>query len=459
MFCNKTPIQIKDNTYITQNSFIQLIKLEGGKTVYTKIFKEVVSITHHDYSGCIDKEGWDDPTTYLQIIAKLERQGELTPVQFTEIVHDYLLDFKDNHMFFKMYSNNQPLNSVGFQVKRYEDRLYITSTSQEIRVKKGQSILALDNMKIPDLLIKYKKHLNATTYEREKWDYVLSKSSSCTLIDEDGVTETITLHKYKQSEYTPIYSCKQHNKDTLLITLTDFANTDAINTLLDSHKDELNTFPNLIIDVRLNRGGSDDAFFKLLPYLFEDKEISLLDSSDTMQLNHTKRNFHLRMKDIEMEDYDSLDELSKLFTDIFIQDLKKNYKKGFVTFDTSGLPKELQSLKIHGRKSPSRVVILTDDTCGSSGDSFVEVAKKSLKVKVIGRPTAGLNDYSNLAVMEWADTFALYYPTSRLSIIDKGEGMSGIGIQPHIHIPWTPEHIQEDVDLKLALQLLQKEEW
>ncbi|MEM5621221.1 hypothetical protein AAHB56_07200, partial [Bacillus thuringiensis] len=63
------------------------------------------------------------------------------------------------------------------------------------------------------------------------------------------------------------------------------------------------------------------------------------------------------------------------------------------------------------------------------------------------------------AVMEWADTFALYYPTSRLSIIDKGEGMSGIGIQPHIHISWTPEHIQEDVDLKLALQLLQNEEW
>ncbi|EEL71053.1 hypothetical protein bcere0026_20130 [Bacillus mycoides] len=279
-------------------------------------------------------------------------------------------------MFFKMYSNNQPLNSVGFQVKKYEDRLYITSTSQEIRVKKGQSILALDNIKIPELIINYKKYLNENTYEREKWDYVLSKSSSCTLIDEDGVTETITLEKYKQSEYTPIYSCKQHNKDTLLITLTDFANTDAINTLLDSHKKELNAFPNLIIDVRLNRGGSDDAFFKLLPYLFEDKEISLLDSSDTMQLNHTERNFHLRMKDIEMEDYDSLDELSKLFTDIFIQDLKKNYKKGFVTFDTSGLPKELQSLKIHGRRSPSRVVIFTDVTCGSSGDSFVEVAKK-----------------------------------------------------------------------------------
>ncbi|KMQ06337.1 peptidase [Bacillus cereus] len=427
--------------------------------MYTEIFKEVVSITHHDYSGCIDKKGWDDPITYLQTIEKLEKQGELTPVHFTEIVSDYLLDFKDNHMFFKMHSNNPPLNSVGFQVKRYGDFLYITSTSQEIRVKKGQSILALDHMRIPELLIKYKKYLNETSYEREKWNYVLLKSSNCTLINENGVTETINLQKYKQNEYTPIYSIKQHNEDTLLITLTDFTNTEAINTLLDSHKDELNAFPNLIIDVRLNRGGSDDAFFNLLPYLFEDKEISLFDSSETMQLNHTERNYHLRMKDIEIEDYDSLDELSKLFTSMFIQDLKKNYKKGFVTFDTSGLPKELQTLKIHGRKLPSRVVILTDVTCGSSGDSFVEVAKKSLKVKVIGRPTAGLNDYSNLAVMEWADTFALYYPTSRLSIIDKGEGMSGIGIQPHIHIPWTPEHIQEDVDLKVALELLQNEEW
>ncbi|MGE7864799.1 S41 family peptidase [Bacillus paramycoides] len=427
--------------------------------MYTEIFKEVVSITHHDYSGCLDKKGWDDPTPYLNKIEQLEKHGELTPVQFTEIVGDYLLDFKDNHIFFKMTSKKQPLNSVGFQVKRFEDRLYITSANQEKRIKKGQAILALDNIKIPDLLIKYKKYLNETTYEREKWDYVLSKSSNCTIIDGDGVIQTITLLKYKRSDYTPIYSLEKYNEDTLLITLTDFTNTEAVNKLIDTYKNELDSFPNLIIDVRMNLGGSDDAFFKLLPYLFEDKEISLFDSSDTMQLNHTVRNYHLRMKDFEKEDYNSLDELSKLFTDMFIQDLKKNYNKGFVTFDTSGLPLELQTLKIHGRKMPSKVLILTDITCASSGDSFVEIAKKSSKVKVIGRPTAGVNDYSNLAVMEWADTFALYYPTSRLSIIDKGEGMSGVGIQPHLHIPWTPEHIQEDVDLKVALQLLNQEEW
>ena len=73
-------------------------------------------------------------------------------------------------MFFKISTSDQPLNNVGFQVKRYEDRLYIISTSEEKRVKKGQAILALDNMKIPDLLIKYKKYLNENSYEREKWD-------------------------------------------------------------------------------------------------------------------------------------------------------------------------------------------------------------------------------------------------------------------------------------------------
>lgn len=55
--------------------------------------------------------------------------------------------------------------------------------------------------------------------------------------------------------------------------------------------------------------------------------------------------------------------------------------------------------------------------------------------------------------------FFYYNRDVKFLLIDKDEGMSEIGIQPHIHIPWTPEHIQEDLDLKLALQLLQNEEW
>ena len=66
----------------------------------------------------------------------------------------------------------------------------------------------------------------------------------------------------------------------------------------------------------------------------------------------------------------------------------------------------------------------------------------------------GLNDYANLVSMKWEEGFELMYPSSRLSRIDKGQGMTGVGIAPHIHIPWTPEHIEEDFDVKKAFELL-----
>lgn len=65
----------------------------------------------------------------------------------------------------------------------------------------------------------------------------------------------------------------------------------------------------------------------------------------------------------------------------------------------------------------------------------------------------GLNDYANLAIMRWKDTFELWYPTTKLSIVDEGKGLSGVGIQPDIYIPWTPEHIETDIDFNKALEL------
>jgi hypothetical protein len=54
----------------------------------------------------------------------------------------------------------------------------------------------------------------------------------------------------------------------------------------------------------------------------------------------------------------------------------------------------------------------------------------------------------------------IMYPTSGLSRIDKGEGMTGKGIDPDIYIPWTPEHLETVVDVRMALKVLASEtEW
>lgn len=69
---------------------------------YLEIFDEIVSVTHHDYSGCIDKKGWDHPDLYRNQIDELVQNNQLTPEKFKEIVDDYLLDFKDSHMYFRL---------------------------------------------------------------------------------------------------------------------------------------------------------------------------------------------------------------------------------------------------------------------------------------------------------------------------------------------------------------------
>lgn len=109
---------------------------------------------------------------------------------------------------------------------------------------------------------------------------------------------------------------------------------------------------------------------------------------------------------------------------------------------------------IYGRGNPKSIVVLADFMCGSSGDSFVETVKKSNKVTVVGRATMGLNDYANLATQKWDEGFEFMYPTSRLTRIDAGQGMTGVGIEPQLYIPWTPEHLNVDVDMESALVVL-----
>lgn len=77
-----------------------LTNINGVIRMYSKIFKEIVEVMHHDYAGYIDKIGWDRPNDYKKRIPNLERNNALNTTLFSEIVNDYLLDFKDPHVYF-----------------------------------------------------------------------------------------------------------------------------------------------------------------------------------------------------------------------------------------------------------------------------------------------------------------------------------------------------------------------
>ncbi|MBB2482351.1 peptidase [Bacillus sp. APMAM] len=420
---------------------------------YIEIFEEIVTIIHNDYSGCLDKKGWDSPDEYRREIIELENQKLLDPQKFVQIVSDYLLDCKDQHLFVKLSnSSSNKMMNVGFKVRRYEDLLYIYEVDRETRVHKGMAIKSLDNITIPELAAIHKRLLMEDKYERQRWEPILKKYKMCEIVDQNDQIIQMDIRLYEPNNKEPEYSIKEINEDTLLMKITDFLNVNAIDRLIKDWEDRLDSCTNLIIDVRVNGGGSDDSYFPLLNYIV-DRSCSLVEfagTDDTAIFNCTHRNFTNKIEPLYEELEKAENEETRKFLQIYIDEWKRNIGKGFVELDFSELA---QDIYFQAKGKPEKVIILSDYYCGSSGDQFVEVCKNSKKVTVIGRATMGVTDYSNLAIQTWNNQIELWYPTSRVSKIDNGMGLTGVGVLPDIYIPWTPEHIFEDIDLKKALSL------
>lgn len=415
-----------------------------------KIFREVVQIMQNDYAGWKDKQGCDRPDHFLEMI---KGKDGLTKKEFKEIVEEYLLDFNDQHIHFIMENvESEKVKNRGFKVRRYDDQLYVTEVDSEERLEPGMSIVSLGGKSIRELKELHHRRLNENHPERENWAPILMLYPEGEVVGANG-KQKFTFGLYNKKPYVPTYSVEK-KKDAVFITLTDFASPDAIAKMVVENKELLETADKWIIDVRVNYGGSDSSIYPLLPYLMPEEGVELANSGDEkMLMNCTEASANRILPDLEHALRGTEDEQARQVLSIFKREWERNRGKGFVEFDFGDM---VSSTFVKGMKHPSQIIVLTDVYCGSSGDSFVELVKKSNKVTVVGRATMGLNDYANLVSAKWEEGFELMYPSSRLSRIDKGEGMTGVGITPHIHIPWTPEHIKEDIDVKKAFELLSR---
>ncbi|MBT2680210.1 hypothetical protein J7E38_14445 [Bacillus sp. ISL-35] len=403
------------------------------------IFKDIVHIMQHDYAGWKDKQGWHRPEYFLKKIKEYD---------FTSVVKEYLQDFNDKHIYFEDHKLEKEVPQArGFKVRRYEDKLYVTEVGAEKRLVKGTTFTSIGGWSIPVLRERHASLLSESHAERENWRPVLA-------LYEYGETDSgkeVRFRFYPKGDYQPVYSVEKLNDWTLLLTMTDFADPDSIIRMIDEHKHLLESTENWIIDVRVNYGGGDASYFNLLPYLMPEEGVELLDPEEKMLFNCTEANSNRQLAMVEEQMKGVRDEQTLAFLRAWQREWERNSGKGFVEFDFGEF---IPDTFVKGKSLPKSIIVMTDVFCGSAGDSFVETCKKSGKVTVIGRPTAGLNDYANLAIKRWEEGYELWYPTSRLSKVDLGRGMTGVGIEPHIYIPWSPLHLEEDVDLDAALKLV-----
>ncbi|MGM9969198.1 MAG: S41 family peptidase [Anaeroplasma sp.] len=410
---------------------------------YLEIFDEVVSIMKMDSSTCKDM-GVGDYETYRNQI-----NNDMTEKDFTLLVKKYLASFGlEGHLRF----SNTNLGIIDFEVMRYNDCLYVTNASKTSKLKIKDRIVKIDNYSIPEAAEANAVFLMNETDERQGflWSTILSFASEIMVIrNDEQIVLPIELGEGIVNENSYFY--KAMNDKTLLIRLEDFMNETAIRQVYEDCKEYLEKVENLIIDVRNNGGGSDTAFFPLLAYCFPEGKMvdSFIPESEPASINYSKRNCESRLEMIDSFFSEGLTDDIKSLVESMKTELIQNMGKGFIAKSDD------QQIGIYGKKKPEKIWIITDQGCGSSGDAFVEIMSYSPKVKIIGRPTLGITDYSNCTLATW-DNFQMLYPTSRVSELDKGMGLGHRGVAVDYYIPWTPEHLKKDVDLKFVMDLISK---
>lgn len=409
------------------------------------IFNEIIRIMGQDSSTIKDIKGPDVTVFEKQITENMTEEA------FVYVVKSYLASFGIiAHVFFG--TKNEPIK--GFRLRKNKDRLFVTDAVASTHLVTGDEIIAINGRTIDTIYEQNKDFFVSEKEERQylEWEYLVKHAQNITVKRDNDIKNSDIGIVSETEVIAPRFEGTFIAKGLYYLKLEDFNHEREIQAVYHQLEESLPQIDNLVIDVRVNHGGSDSLYIPLLPYLLEAGAAYPADDAYGMEILYTENNVDRRLKDFD-------DYLNSSFvtaeTQAMLQemahDLKINKGKGFVPYraDNSffnGIIGKESNLK--------HVYVLCDVTCGSSGDNFVEMVKKLPKVTVVGRPTLGVLDYSNCITIDFGDYYFVY-PTSRSLTVDVGKGMNDCGVVPEILIEWTPEHLIKDVDLEQVISFIQ----
>ncbi len=190
----------------------------------------------------------------------------------------------------------------------------------------------------------------------------------------------------------PKYRVEKISNNTVLMTLPPFTQLDAadvVQEMVSKNRNLLVSSENLIIDLRNNPGGDENALAPLYPYISDKQPIvrkgGIFRSTEenVVLLNHELESVR------EFPKYRRL--LEPKLTKV-ISEMKNN-----IGSDIQGPDKVFQY--ISDMQNPKKVAILVNEYTASTAESVVLEAKQSSKTIVIGQKTKGLADY--IEVRDW----------------------------------------------------------
>lgn len=229
-----------------------------------------------------------------------------------------------------------------------------------------------------------------------------------------------TGEKPKSAEIFRLTSLDSSTALLVIPTMSETVRTQ-LDSLITANKALLNRKPNLIIDCRGNGGGSDITYRLVTPLLYTNR-------------TYGYRNQTWATKD----NADKYDQLSK----------NTDYPRGTRNYGARmykkilrhqgkfiGRKGKVKNRKLTSQEYPKRVAVLIDGRCASSCESFVEEARQSKKVILIGVNTMGVSDYGNLHRIDLpCQKFSMAWPTTRSSAVAAGKGIDNVGFPPDVRL-------------------------
>lgn len=222
----------------------------------------------------------------------------------------------------------------------------------------------------------------------------------------------------------------------------------------------------VVLDVRGCRGGAQEDVYPLVPYVLAAGSAARpaeVFGRPGIVLNCSRHNVDAKLAELAAvrarlageggaprtdEDAAAVAEL-----DALVADLTAKRGAGLVADETDYYPDarfaaapELEALARRG----GRVVVLADRYTGEAAEWLAKAAKAVGAATVAGRATAGSIDNTCPRVVRLDEDFSLVVPTAKY-LAACGEGATlGRGVAPDVHVAWTPEQLERDVELERA---------
>jgi hypothetical protein len=236
------------------------------------------------------------------------------------------------------------------------------------------------------------------------------------------------------------------DKQTVMLSFGTFDGRykPAVEALLAAHRAELESHKHWIIDVRNNNGGSDSTYAPLLPWLMDTAYVAY-----NMEWLATPANARAQGEICQLlGDRETCEKDLAPIARAMQAAAPGSYVAGGGERVEYRYPEQTEA------HQPARVAVLVDRACGSSCEQFLLAVRGSFKVKLLGRPSRGSLDYSNMRPYRLpSGQRTLFYAISRsmrlpLMPVDQ------TGIQPDVLLPKPADDAAREAEVMQAQRWL-----